>query len=232
MLPYSAVPARQGLYDPQAERDACGLAFVVDVQGRRSHRTVEQALTALRNLEHRGAAGSEPSSGDGAGLLLQVPDAYFREVAGIPLPPAGQYATGLVFAPTDYGAAARAAALLARIAAEERLSVLGWRDLPTDPIGLGPTAMSVAPRFRQVFLAAAPAAPLDPADPMDLERRAFCLRKRVERATAAEGCPVYLPSLSARTIVYKGMLTTGSRWCTAASAPTRSRPGRWPTRTG
>jgi len=205
--PYSAVPARQGLYDPGAERDACGLAFVVDVQGRRTHRTVERALTALRNLEHRGAAGAEPSSGDGSGMLLQIPDAFLRAVAGVPLPPAGRYATGLVFTPTDGSAAGRATELFARVAAQERLAVLGWREVPTDPTGLGPTAMSVAPRFRQVFVAAPDA---DPArDVMDLERRAFCLRKRVERLTAAEDCPLYLPSLSARTVTYKGMLTAG-----------------------
>jgi glutamate synthase (NADPH) large chain len=206
VLPYSAVPGRQGLYDPAAERDACGLALVVDVQGRRSHETVEQALTALHNLRHRGAAGAEPSSGDGAGLLMQVPDGFYREVAGIPLPPPGAYATGLVFAPTDRQAADRAAALFERTAADERLAVLGWRDLPTDPTGLGPTALSVAPRFRQVFVAAAEGHPAGGV--MDLERRAFCLRRRAERLTAAEGCPLYLPSLSARTIVYKGMLTT------------------------
>ena len=116
MVPYSAVPARQGLYDPAAERDACGVALVVDVRGRRSHDTVEKALTALHNLRHRGAAGAEPSSGDGAGLTMQVPDAFYRGVAGVPLPRPGAYATGLVFAPTDPAAADRAALLLERLA--------------------------------------------------------------------------------------------------------------------
>ncbi len=209
MVPYSAVPTRQGLYDPAAERDACGVALVVDVQGRRSHGLVEQALTALHNLRHRGAAGAEPSSGDGAGLLMQVPDAFFRGVAGFPLPRPGAYATGLVFAPTDPAEAERAAVLVERLAAEERLRVLGWREVPTDPTGLGPTALSVVPRFRQVFVAAADNHPAGRADPvLDLERRAYCLRKRAERLTAEAGCPVYLPSLSARTVVYKGMLTT------------------------
>ncbi|HVD29476.1 MAG TPA: glutamate synthase central domain-containing protein, partial [Mycobacteriales bacterium] len=207
-MPYSAVPTRQGLYDPDVERDACGLAFVVDVQGRRSHRTVQQALTALHNLDHRGAAGAEPSSGDGSGLLVQVPDEFLRAVVDFPLPPAGGYATGLVFAPTDETAADRAEALLGRLAAEERLTVLGWRELPTDPSGLGPTAMSVAPRFRQVFVAPAEDQPLDPGEPLDLERRAFCLRRRVERMSAQDDCALYLPSLSSRTLTYKGMLTT------------------------
>ena len=203
MLPFSAVPARQGLYDPQHERDACGLALVVDLKGRRSHGTVEQALTALHNLRHRGAAGAEPSSGDGCGLLTQVPDDFLRAVVDFDLPAPGSYATGLVFSPTDGAGAARAEELLAGIAAEERLVVLGWREVPTDSADLGPTALSVMPRFRQVVVAAD-----GDADLMDLERRAFCLRKRVERATAEAGCALYLPSLSARTMVYKGMLTT------------------------
>ncbi len=207
-MPFSALPAAQGLYDPQSERDACGLAMVADLRGRPTHGTVQQALTALHNLRHRGAAGAEPSSGDGSGLLMQVPDAYYRAVAGsdagIDLPPAGEYATGIAFVPTDEGAAERVAQITAELAAEERLSVLGWREVPTDPSGLGPTARSVMPRFRQVFLA--PTTPL--TGPLDLERRSFCLRKRLEPRTAAEGCAVYLPSLSARTVVYKGMLTT------------------------
>jgi glutamate synthase (NADPH) large chain len=201
--PFSAVPPRTGLYDPAFEHDACGVAFVVDVAGRRSHRIVEQAMTALRNLDHRGAAGAEPSSGDGAGMLLQLPDAFLRAVAGVALPPAGAYAAGLVFLPTDPAAAARVRALVERIAGEERLAVLGWRDLPTEPAGLGPTALSVMPRFGQVFVAAP-----DGAAGMALERRAFCLRKRAEHEAAAAGLPLYLPSLSGRTLVYKGMLTT------------------------
>ena len=208
MLPFSALPAARGLYDPQSERDACGLAMVADLRGRPSHGTVTQALAALHNLRHRGAAGAEPSSGDGSGLLMQVPDAFYRAVAGsdagIDLPPAGEYATGIAFVPTAEGAADRVAEITAELAAEERLSVLGWREVPTDPTALGPTARSVMPRFRQPFLA--PTTPL--TGPLDLERRAFCLRKRLERRTAAEGCAVYLPSLSARTVVYKGMLTT------------------------
>jgi glutamate synthase (NADPH) large chain len=204
VLPFSALPAAEGLYDPQFERDACGLAMVADLRGRKSHDTVQQALTALHNLRHRGAAGAEPSSGDGSGLLMQVPDAFYRVVAGVDLPPAGEYATGLVFSPTDEAAADRAAAIAAELAAEERLVVLGWREVPTDTAGLGPTALSVMPWFRQVFVG-----PSDPlTGPLDLERRAFCLRKRLERQTADEGCAVYLPSLSARTVVYKGMLTT------------------------
>ena len=202
MVPFSALPPAQGLYDPAAERDACGVALVVDVQGRRSHRTTQQALTALANLEHRGAAGAEPSSGDGAGMLLQVPDAFYRAVVDFDLPAA--YATGLVFVPTDAAMERAAREIVERVAAEERLTVLGWRDVPVDPAGLGPTALSVAPAFRQLFVAAP-----DTTDVMELERRAFALRKRAERETDRQDCGVYFPSLSARTIAYKGMLTTG-----------------------
>jgi glutamate synthase (NADPH/NADH) large chain len=201
--PFSAVPAPEGLYDPAYEHDACGVAFVVDVRGRRSHRIVQQALTALRNLEHRGAAGAEPSSGDGAGVLLQVPDEFLRAVAGVPLPAPGGYAVGQVFLPADSPAAARARRLVERIAEEERLTVLGWRDVPTDSTRLGPTALSVMPRFGQVFVAAR-----DGASGLELERRAYCLRKRAEREAGEAGLPLYFPSLSGRTVVYKGMLTT------------------------
>ena len=201
--PFSAVPAPEGLYDPAFEHDACGVAIVVDVRGRRSHRIVQQALTALRNLEHRGAAGAEPSSGDGAGVLLQLPDEFLRTVAGVPLPLPGRYAVGQAFLPADAAAAARARALVGRIAEQERLTVLGWRDLPTDPSGLGPTALSVMPAFSQVFVAAR-----DGAAGLDLERRAYCLRKRAEREAREADLPLYFASLSGRTLVYKGMLTT------------------------
>jgi len=141
-MTFSAVPAAQGLYDPAAEHDACGVAFVVDATGRRSHRLVEQGLTALHNMEHRGAAGSDPASGDGAGLLVQVPDAFLRTVAGVELPEptaAGEaaYAVGNVFLPLDEEANGQAVALVEHIMGEEGLQVLGWRHLPTDPAGLG-----------------------------------------------------------------------------------------------
>ncbi len=201
--PFSAVPAAEGLYDPAFEHDACGVALVVDVRGRRSHQIVQQALTALRNLDHRGAAGAEPSSGDGAGVLFQLPDEFLRAVAGVPLPLPGGYAVGLAFLPTDAGAADQARALVERIAEEERLTALAWRDVPTNPTELGPTALSVMPRFSQVFVAAR-----DGATGMDLERRAYCLRKRAERAAREADLPLYFTSLSGRTVVYKGMLTT------------------------
>jgi glutamate synthase (NADPH/NADH) large chain len=189
---------RTGLYDEQFEHDACGVAFVADLAGRRDHTIVARALTALRNLEHRGARGAEPETGDGAGILVQVPHGLYRAVAGFPLPGAGGYAVGTAFLPVDAAARAGAEAAVERIAAEEGARVLGWRDLPVDTRHVGRTAASTMPVFRQLFLAPADAAVTGDA----LERLAFCVRKRAERAA-----DVYFPSLSARTVVYKGMLT-------------------------
>ncbi len=196
----TASPAKQGLYDPANEHDACGVAFVVDIAGRASHDLVAQGLTALRNLEHRGASGSEPDSGDGAGILTQLPDAFFRAVLPFALPE--HYAVGTAFLPTNPRAAVDAQLAIEKIAAEEGLKVLTWRDLPIDAkgSGLGRTAASVMPVFRQLFLGAA-----DPElSPYALERRAYVTRKRAEHETGT-----YFPSLSSRTVVYKGMLTTG-----------------------
>ena len=202
-LPFSAVPAARGMYDPQLEHDACGVAFVADLHGRASHRIVEQALSALHNLDHRGAAGAEPSSGDGAGITVQVPDAFLRAVVGFPLPPQGEYVVGNVFLPVAAGEAARVERLIARIAAGEGLRVLGWRDVPTHADPLGPTARSVMPAVRQVFLGGAPG-----EQGVQLDRRAYGLRKLAERHARQAQLELYFPSLSARTLVYKGMLTT------------------------
>ncbi|MDX3655937.1 glutamate synthase large subunit [Streptomyces sp. ID05-26A] len=197
---FSAIPGPQGLYDPADERDACGVAMVADIQGRRSHGIVVDALTALANLEHRGAAGAEPTSGDGAGILLQLPDEFLRAVVEFDLPERGQYAAGIAFLPFEAEERATAMQEIERIAEQEGLVVLGWRDVPTDPesADVGPTAMSVAPHFAQLFVQGT-----REESGIALDRLAFCLRKRVEH----EGS-VYFPSLSARTIVYKGMLTT------------------------
>lgn len=197
---FSAIPGPQGLYDPADERDACGVAMVADIQGRRSHGIVSDALTALANLEHRGAAGAEPTSGDGAGILLQLPDEFLRAVVEFELPERDHYAAGIAFLPFEPEERATAMQEIERIAEQENLVVLGWRDVPVDPekADVGPTAMSVAPHFAQLFVKGT----RDEAG-IALDRLAFCLRKRVEH----EGS-VYFPSLSARTIVYKGMLTT------------------------
>ncbi|NUS56436.1 MAG: glutamate synthase subunit alpha, partial [Streptomycetaceae bacterium] len=197
---FSAIPAAQGLYDPKNEHDACGVGFVATLTGEPSHDIVQQALTVLRNMEHRGATGAEADTGDGAGILTQIPDAFFRAVSGIDLPAHGSYAAGLAFLPDDDVHAGRAKSSIERIAAEEGLKVLGWRDVPTTPELVGATARATMPRFAQVFVADATAT----RSGVELDRLAFCLRKRAEREVE-----VYFASLSARTLVYKGMLTTG-----------------------
>ncbi|MYT70487.1 MULTISPECIES: glutamate synthase large subunit [unclassified Streptomyces] len=194
-----ARPAAQGMYDPRNEHDACGVGFVATLTGEASHTLVEQALTVLRNLEHRGATGSEPDSGDGAGILSQVPDAFLRESVDFDLPEAGAYAVGIAFLPeTDTDSFV---SQIETIAAEEGLNVLGWREVPVAPQLLGSMARSTMPAFRQVFVADGSSAAVRG---IALDRKAFVLRKRAEREAG-----VYFPSLSARTIVYKGMLTTG-----------------------
>ncbi|WBQ02403.1 glutamate synthase large subunit [Kribbella sp. CA-293567] len=189
----------EGLYDGRNEHDACGVAFVATLTGEPSHDIVAKALTALRNLEHRGASGAEPDSGDGAGILIQIPDAYYRRVCDFELPVARSYATGIAFLPQDPDDAAKAIARIEELAAEENLDVLGWREMPTAPELLGATARSVMPTFRQLFVTAKTGRVLGLA----LERMAFRLRKRAEKET-----DTYFPSLSGRTITYKGMLTT------------------------
>ncbi|MEV0703493.1 glutamate synthase large subunit [Saccharopolyspora sp. NPDC050389] len=208
---FSAVPAAQGLYDPAAEQDSCGVAMVADIRGRRSHGIVADALTALANLEHRGAAGAEPTSGDGAGILLQLPDELLRAEAGVELPEpdeAGRhrYAAGMAFLPTDAEQRARVVELVARVAAEENMRVLGWRDVPVTPerAGVGTTAQQCMPHFAILLVAGHG----DEAG-VELDRLAFCLRKRAEQVAEQDGLELYFPSLSSRTLVYKGMLTTG-----------------------
>ncbi|MDP3972992.1 MAG: glutamate synthase large subunit, partial [Candidatus Nanopelagicales bacterium] len=199
---YSALPGKQGLYDPAWEHDSCGVAFVATLTGVASHEIVEQSLTALRNLEHRGASGSEPDSGDGAGLLVQVPDELLRAEAGFELPTAGSYAVGTAFLPDDDEAEADARGSIERICRDEGARILGWRTVRTAPDLLGRTARQCMPRFAQLFVTFEREGRL--LSGLELERHAFCLRKRCERETAA-----YFPSLSGRVLVYKGMLTTG-----------------------
>ena len=192
-----AFPPPQGLYDGLHEHDACGVAFVATMTGAASHAIVKKAIEALRNLEHRGAVGAEPETGDGAGILLQVPDAFLRASVGFDLPSAGRYAVGTAFLPGDADQVAKTRARIEEIVAEEGLTVLGWREVPVDASILGTTSASVMPAFAQLFVTAGD------VEQMHLERLAFVLRKRAEHETEA-----YFPSLSSRTIVYKGMLTT------------------------
>ncbi|RMI38139.1 glutamate synthase large subunit [Streptomyces triticirhizae] len=193
-------PVKQGMYDPRNEHDACGVGFVATLTGEASHQLVDQALSVLRNLEHRGATGSDPDTGDGAGILIQIPDAFLRENVPFELPPVGGYAVGLAFLPTDEAERDAAVARVEEIADAEGLSVLGWREVPVAPQLLGAAARETMPVFRQLFVA-------DEGDGrtgLDLDRIVFALRKRAEREAG-----IYFPSLSSRTIVYKGMLTTG-----------------------
>ena len=188
------LPPAQGLYDPRFEHDACGVGFVVDMQGRRSRALVDHALAALCNLNHRGAAGAEPDTGDGAGILVQMPDTLYRAVLPFELPAAGSYATGIAFIPKDdvEGTVTK----VEKVLADEGFSVLGWRDVPVDADVPGVSAREVMPAFHQVFVTK------DDLSGDELERHVYVARKRIEHGTDA-----YFPSLSARVVVYKGMLT-------------------------
>lgn len=196
---FSAVPPKSGLFDPDLDRDSCGFALVATLRRQAGHDIIDVALDALRNLEHRGAVGSDAGTGDGAGIMTQIPDNFLRAVAGCDLPAAGHYAVGNVFLPQNKAARKKVIAAIDGIATEEGLVVLGWRDVPHDPTQLGNLAREAMPFIGQLFIA-------DPSATLfgiDLDRRAFRLRKRIERDHE-----VYFPSLSSRTLVYKGMVTT------------------------
>jgi glutamate synthase (NADPH/NADH) large chain len=204
-------PGAQGLYDPRAEHDACGVGFVVHTKGTRSHDIVSQAIQVLINLEHRGACGCEANTGDGAGILIQLPDAFFRAVLPFALPAEGSYGAGLVFLPHTERDRAAIKVILERIAVEEGQSVLGWRDVPTDNKLVGASAKATQPVFEQVFIAAG--APVTtPEARKAFERKLYVIRKRVEHAVDALKMRAlarrffYVVSLSANTLVYKGML--------------------------
>ena len=198
----SGLPSAHGLYDPRFEHDACGVSFVADIKGRASHELVLRGLGALCNMEHRGATGAEAETGDGAGVLIQIPDRFLRAVVPFELPVVGSYIVGMAFLPSDIAQAAQAQLSIENIVAEEGLSVLGWREVPVDPTTLGAGARAVMPTFRQVFIK-------DPqgASGIDLDRKVFVARKRIEHELPAE-LKTYFPSLSCRTLIYKGMFTT------------------------
>jgi len=217
------LPARQGLYDPAAEHDACGVNFVVNLRGVRSHEIVQTGLGALCKLEHRGAVGADPNSGDGSGLLVQMPDKFFRSVVDFDLPAEGSYAAGIGFLPQDGATATNGEAEIERICREESVKVLGWRDVPVDPNILGGASARTMPRFRQLFVSAGDGDGTLLSG-MALERKAYIVRKRIEHDIHLTAGPgeineamggaseahdgVYFSSLSSRTLVYKGMLTT------------------------
>jgi glutamate synthase (NADPH/NADH) large chain len=205
--PQAATPRvpTSGLYDPRFEHDACGIALVADLHGRPTHALVRRAITALEHLAHRGATGSEEDSGDGAGILLQIPHHFYREVVEFDLPDGGRYATGIAFLSRDPSEAAKARTGIEQLAEEEGLVVLGWRDVPFNDQTLGSVARGDMPSLHQVFVAAGPTTVLSGDDPaLALDRVSFVLRKRAEHQIA----DCYLASLSARTITYKGMLTS------------------------
>ncbi len=205
----SGIPPRQGLYDPVYEHDACGMGFVASIKGLKSNDILRKALTVLDNLDHRGARGAEPDTGDGAGVLMQIPHEFFnKECAGldIDLPPAGFYGIGMLFLPTDPALRDKCERELARIVGEEGQVLLGWRDVPTDDRTLGKTAKLKQPYIRQVFVARNP----EIEDIMAFERKLYVIRKRAESEVRSrclpDGGAFYFASFSCRTIVYKGML--------------------------
>lgn len=195
-------PRARGLYDPRFEHDACGVSFVVDIKGRPRHEIVSMGIGALCAMEHRGATGAEVETGDGAGILIQMPDRFLRAVTGCELPVQGRYGAGMAFLPTDAGHRNLAILAIERILTEEGLQTLGWRDVPVDPKCLGASARRVMPAFAQIFVG-------DRAGTagIDLDRKLFIVRKRIEHELPAEQ-RTYFPSLSSRTLIYKGMLTT------------------------
>jgi glutamate synthase (NADPH/NADH) large chain len=205
-------PGKQGLYDPQFEHDACGVGFVVDIKGRRSHKILQQAITVLRNLDHRGASGSETNTGDGAGVLLQMPHAFLKEVARkarLNLPAPGAYGSGIIFLPRNPTRRRRLEEHFEQIVQSEGQTVIGWRTLPTDNSMLGETAKSSEPFMRQIFIGRDPSL----TDEALFERKLYLIRKRAYseiRASTMDGAEYwYVPSLSHKTFVYKGMLLTG-----------------------
>ncbi|HEU4466071.1 MAG TPA: glutamate synthase central domain-containing protein, partial [Agromyces sp.] len=192
------------MYDPAAEKDACGLAMVATLRGTAGHDIITAALDALRNLEHRGAVGSDAGTGDGAGIITQIPDAFLREVAGFALPPVGNYAVGNAFLPVDPTARSGVKQKLQRIAASEGLDVLGWREVPVRPDELGTLARAAMPVVQQLYVrSAASTSEGEHLEGLALDRLTFRLRKRAERELE-----LYFASLSSRTLVYKGMVTT------------------------
>ena len=204
------LPPKQGLYDPRFEHDACGIGFVVNVKGARSNEIVRQALTVLHNLTHRGARGAEPTTGDGAGILLQTPHAFLQKAcaeAGIHLPPPGEYGVGMVYLPPDPSQRRHCEKRFEEIITEEGQRLLGWRTVPTNNASLGRTALSCEPVIRQVFIGCAPKI----QDALAFERKLYVIRKRAENAIRYAGMQggeyFHVPSLSYKTVVYKGMLT-------------------------
>ena len=215
------IPSAQGLYDPRFEHDSCGVNFVCNLRGEASHEIVQMGIGALCTLQHRGAIGAEKNTGDGAGILMQIPDKLYRDILPFDLPPKNQYATGIAFLSDDVNKANSAIQQLEKLAEEESLEIIGWRELPIDPSDIGKSAKDAMPLMKQIFIKAKSDSSVSG---LDLDRKVFPFRKRAEReiyeqydaveassgmgSSTSEQMGVYFPSLSSRTIVYKGMLTT------------------------
>ncbi|MGP1666119.1 MAG: glutamate synthase subunit alpha, partial [Rhodanobacter sp.] len=203
------LPEPQGLYDGDHEHDACGVGFIAHIKGKKSHGIVDQGLTILRNLTHRGAVGADPKASDGAGILIQIPDAFFREEMarqGVKLPQPGQYGIGMVFLPREPASRIACEYEIERAIKDEGQILLGWRDVPVDSEDLGESVKKVEPVIRQVFIGRSSAIRVTDA----LERKLYVIRKSAGHAIRAlklaHGTEFWVPSMSARTIVYKGML--------------------------
>src|ERR687895_2064107 len=199
-------PPKQGLYDPRFEHDACGVGFVVNIKGDKSHEIVGQALTVLQNLDHRGACGCGENTGDGAGILLQVPHTFFKEACeglGFRLPDPGEYGVGMFFLPDHRTRRRQFEKIVEEIVASEGQQLLGWRKVPTDNLYLGETAKACEPFVRQVFVGRGEGV----TDDLEFERKLYVIRRRAENAIRYGGLPggdfFYVPSFSSRTIIYK-----------------------------
>ncbi|HEY8875687.1 MAG TPA: hypothetical protein VIM32_03445 [Desulfosporosinus sp.] len=204
------LPKKQGLYDPALEHDACGMGFVVNIKGEKSHDIIDEALTVLENLSHRGASGADENTGDGAGILTQIPHNFFKrecELLGFNLPEKGSYGVGMVFAHRYDDFRKTQIETFEKIVQEEGQTILGWREVPIDKTTIGEGAKAVMPRFIQVFIGKDAGL----RDDMDFERKLYIIRKRAERVIVPmcedKGGTFYFSSLSSKTIVYKGMLT-------------------------
>ncbi len=204
------LPKKQGLYDPALEHDACGMGFVVNIKGEKSHDIIDEALTVLENLNHRGASGADENTGDGAGILLQIPHDFFKrecDVLGFDLPEKGSYGVGVVFAHKYDDFRKTQMETFEKIVQEEGQRILGWREVPIDVTTIGESAKAVMPRFIQVFIGKDAGI----TDEMDFERKLYIIRKRAEKVILPmcedKGGTFYIASLSSKTIVYKGMLT-------------------------
>ncbi|MBL28443.1 MAG: glutamate synthase large subunit [Rhodospirillaceae bacterium] len=207
-----ALPGKQGLYDPNNEHDSCGVGFVANIKNRKSHEIVRNGLQILVNLDHRGAVGADPKAGDGSGILIQMPDAFLRAVTpelGITLPAEGEYGVGIVFMPKKDSARAACETLIEDVIAEEGQTLLGWRDVPVDSSDLGESVKPTEPAIRQVFVQRGAGT----ADQDAFERKLYVIRKQVANIARDRGFEglddFYIPSMSSRTLVYKGMLLAG-----------------------